>query len=217
MTDNKDEAIKPAIAAADPQEETNSSRSNKRRMSASEYQKYIIMEHHDNMEVDAQGNPHPADEEPAMLVRLPSWLLISETQTKSTDDEEQQSHENYVNMEKQQQEVQEQYVHKPSRCQRWKAEFCDLFRELVNYGINKSWKKKVLTVLVCSSSFLVFADLLFFGNIVNWLQAFILWMGNNIVAGIFAFIGIFVITTRMCTCSLFVVAGVRVCRSLNPL
>lgn len=166
----------------------------KRRMSASEYQKYILMEQ-GNIEVDSQGNPSLAEqaEEPAMLIRIPSWLAISNSTTTQSNDEA----DNYVNMEKNAQPAPPQkYMTPPTRWQRYKAEFCDLFHELLNYGKNKSWKKKVLTVVVCASSFLVFADLLFFGNIARWLQAFILWMGNNIILGIFAFIGLFVVTTR---------------------
>jgi uncharacterized membrane protein YdjX (TVP38/TMEM64 family) len=78
---------------------------------------------------------------------------------------------------------------------RLNAEIRDLFHELVTYAKTKSWKKKVLTVLVSSSSLLVLVDLIFFGNIVHWLRDFILWMRTHIIQGIFAFIGLFVFTT----------------------
>ena len=164
----------------------------KRRLSASEYQKYVVMEQ--GMEVDSQGNAHLAEEEvPDMLIRIPSWMAISSDSTTKDDEVP-----HYVTMEKKKQEQQQEqpYMQTPTRWQRWKAEVCDLFHELVHYTKTKSWKKKVLTVVVCASSLFVFADLLFFGNIRRWLDAFIFWMGDHIVEGIVAFIGLFVVTTR---------------------
>lgn len=203
MADNDDKNETESAAQVEATKEKKSkSKTKKRRMSASEYQKWIVMEQ-GTMEVDSQGNPHLAEQQqhdPAMLIRIPSWMFISEsdaTSTESGQSDKESSSPHYVNMDQQQQHhLEEQYTHKAIRWQHWKAEFCDLFHELVHYGKNKSLKKKILTVVVCASSLLVFADLIFFGNIVIWLQNFILWMGNNIGAGIFAFIGLFVVTTR---------------------
>lgn len=164
----------------------------KRRLSASEYQKYIVMEQ--GMEVDSQGEAHLAEEEEEadVLSRIPSWLAVSESKSIGSE-----LGDSYVHIEKPR-TLEDQFWRAPTRTkwQRFKAEVCEVFHELLQYGKNKSWKKKVLTVIVCGSSILVFYDLLFVGNIAKWLVNFILWMGDHIVAGIFAFIGIFVITTR---------------------
>lgn len=128
----------------------------KRKMSASEYQKYIVMEQ-GTMEIDSQGNPHLAEQEqePSMLVRLPSWLLISETVSsvsskQDDDDDDDDLGDAYVSMasekeQKQQEHLQKEYMHETTRWQRWKAEACDIIHELIHYGKNKSWKKKILT------------------------------------------------------------------------
>jgi hypothetical protein len=183
---------------ADNQVETEPVRpkNSKRRLSASEYQKYILEEH--GMEVDSRGEVHLAEhEDNDVFCRIPSWLLISDS--KSTTDQDLCDAYNHIENAQHQQQQQandSDSVLAPSKWQRYRAEICDLFRELYQYGKNKSWKKKVLTVIVFCSSILVLHDLIFVGNIYIWLQEFILWMGDHIVEGIFAFIGIFVITTR---------------------
>lgn len=166
----------------------------KRRLSASEYQKYIVMEQ--GIEVDSRGEAHLAErEDNDVLFRIPSWMVISESRTTVDQD----LGEACVHIDKPPQDV--YIIHKQTKWQRCKAEICDVFHELLEYGKNKSWKKKILTVIVFCSSILVFYDLLFVGNISKWLESFILWMGDHIVEGIVAFIGIFIITTRTCcTC-----------------
>jgi hypothetical protein len=75
-------------------------------------------------------------------------------------------------------------------------EFKALFRDLLDYTAKKNWKKKVMTLLVMSSSLAVFIDLLFLGHIQTLLQGFIFWMADNNVKAIFAFIVLFVVATR---------------------
>lgn len=98
--------------------------------------------------------------------------------------------------------VEEDYVGKPttfskssSRWKRVKTEIIDVFHEVAHYTSTKSWKKKVLMVMLYTSSLLVLVDLVFFGNIVQWLCDFMLWMQTHVMEGIFAFIGLFIITT----------------------
>ena len=71
-----------------------------------------------------------------------------------------------------------------------------LSKELFEYGRVRSWKKKVLTVVLCDSSALVFWDLIFGGYIVSWLEEFIMWMTNHSMKAVFAFIALFVVCTR---------------------
>ena len=83
------------------------------------------------------------------------------------------------------------------RWKEFKEELKSLFADLVEYGKAKTWKKKILTVLLCVVSVLVFYDLLFGKQdyIVTWLHAFIVWMTNHAAAAVFAFVGIFVVST----------------------
>uniref|UniRef100_A0A7R9ZU85 VTT domain-containing protein n=1 Tax=Pseudo-nitzschia arenysensis TaxID=697910 RepID=A0A7R9ZU85_9STRA len=84
-----------------------------------------------------------------------------------------------------------------SRWQEFKEELKSLFVDLVEYGKAKTWKKKILTVLLCVVSVLVFYDLLFGKQdyIVTWLHSFIVWMTTHHAAAVFAFVGIFVVST----------------------
>jgi uncharacterized membrane protein YdjX (TVP38/TMEM64 family) len=84
-----------------------------------------------------------------------------------------------------------------SRLTEFKAELKYLFADLVEYSKAKTWKKKILTVLLCIVSMVVFYDLLFGRNdyIVTWLHAFIVWMTTHHAAAVFAFVGIFVLST----------------------
>lgn len=83
-----------------------------------------------------------------------------------------------------------------TRRQEFFAECKELLMDLIEYGRAKTWKKKLMAVALCLSSLLVFYDLLFGGYIVQWLRAFILWMAEHSMGAVFAFIGIFVISTR---------------------
>jgi hypothetical protein len=75
-------------------------------------------------------------------------------------------------------------------------ELKDLFIELIDYIKYRCWKKKLLTVFFAICACLVFYDLLFGKHIVHWLTEFVVWMKENPVAGIFAYIGIFIVATR---------------------
>ena len=76
-------------------------------------------------------------------------------------------------------------------------EFKSLLVDLIEYSRAKTWKKKVLTVILFILAALVFYDL-FFGNhnfIVTWLHSFVIWMTTHHTASVFAFVGIFVVST----------------------
>lgn len=84
-----------------------------------------------------------------------------------------------------------------SRFREFTTELKYLFSDLIEYGKAKTWKKKILTVLLCLISMLVFYDLLFGKQdyIVTWLHSFIVWMTTHHTAAVFAFVGIFVLST----------------------
>ena len=98
-------------------------------------------------------------------------------------------------------EMQVQEMHTPPSSLRqffhefW-LEFQSLLVELLEYGRTKSWKKKLLTVLLCVASILVFYDLLFGDFIVSHLEHFVHWMANHSASAVVAFVVIFVISTR---------------------
>jgi hypothetical protein len=87
-------------------------------------------------------------------------------------------------------------------------ELKSLVLELIQYGRHKCWKKKVLTVCLFLSSVLVFTDLIFFGYIVSWLEEFVMWMTYHSITAVFAFICIFVLSTREYTTTIYYYYGV---------
>jgi len=84
-----------------------------------------------------------------------------------------------------------------SRLKEFTEELKFLFTDLIEYSKAKTWKKKILTVLLCIVGMLVFYDLLFGKQdyIVTWLHAFIVWMTDHSAAAVFSFVGIFVLST----------------------
>ncbi|VEU37421.1 unnamed protein product [Pseudo-nitzschia multistriata] len=85
----------------------------------------------------------------------------------------------------------------PTRWQEFTTELKSLLVDLIKYGKAKTWKKKILTAVLFVVSVLVFYDL-FFGKqdfIVTWLHAFVLWMTTHQASAVFAFVGIFVLST----------------------
>jgi hypothetical protein len=76
------------------------------------------------------------------------------------------------------------------------TEFKELVAELMEYSKAKTWKKKVMAVVLCVSSLLVFYDLFFGSIILQQLEHFILWMTRHSSLAVLAFVGIFVISTR---------------------
>jgi hypothetical protein len=82
------------------------------------------------------------------------------------------------------------------QCTEFWTELKSLAYELIEYGRQKTWKKKVLTVLLCVSSVLVFYDLIFGGYIISWLETFVTWMTFHSIMAVFAFVSIFVVSTR---------------------
>jgi hypothetical protein len=87
---------------------------------------------------------------------------------------------------------------KSYRLNEFTSELKFLFKDLIEYGKAKTWKKKVLTVIMCICSMVVFYDLLFGKQnyIVTWLNLFIVWMTQHHTQSVFAFVGIFVLSTR---------------------
>jgi hypothetical protein len=71
-----------------------------------------------------------------------------------------------------------------------------LFAELLDFVKHRNWKKKLLTAAIMGSSVCVFVDLIFFGNIQSILIRFLEWMALHTTLAVFAFIAIFVISTR---------------------
>uniref|UniRef100_A0A7S4EQQ7 VTT domain-containing protein n=1 Tax=Pseudo-nitzschia australis TaxID=44445 RepID=A0A7S4EQQ7_9STRA len=83
------------------------------------------------------------------------------------------------------------------RLKEFTTEFKSLLVDLIEYGKAKTWKKKLLTVILCGISALVFYDL-FYGKqdcIVTQLHSFVVWMTTHHTAAVFAFVGIFVLST----------------------
>jgi hypothetical protein len=87
---------------------------------------------------------------------------------------------------------------KSYRLNEFTSELKFLFKDLIEYGKAKTWKKKLLTVIMCICSMVVFYDLLFGKQnyIVTWLNLFIVWMTQHHTQSVFAFVGIFVLSTR---------------------
>ena len=83
-----------------------------------------------------------------------------------------------------------------SFCKEFWSELKSLLAELIQHNKTKSKKKKFLTVIMIVSSLLVFYDLIFGGTIYGWLASFIHWMAEHEAQAVFAFIGIFVVSTR---------------------
>ena len=76
------------------------------------------------------------------------------------------------------------------------VELKELTAELIEYGKTKTWKKKLLTVVVSVASLVVFYDLLFGDIIVDSIEHFVLWMAKHSTLAVLAFVCIFVISTR---------------------
>jgi hypothetical protein len=84
---------------------------------------------------------------------------------------------------------------KKTRFQEFTQELSELIQDLMEYTKAKTWKKKVMAVVLCLSSVLVFYDLIFGHLIIEWLHRFILWMSLHSIEAVFAFLAIFVVAT----------------------
>jgi len=71
------------------------------------------------------------------------------------------------------------------------------FWELLRFAKNRSWKKKLMTVLIFSSSAYVLIDLVFLGNIMKLIENFLTWMTNHSGAAVGCFLGFFVLATLL--------------------
>lgn len=69
--------------------------------------------------------------------------------------------------------------------------------ELLNFARHRSWKKKVLTVLIFGTSLYVLYDLLFLNNIRNIITNALEWMTLNPFGAVFSFIIFFVVATLL--------------------
>ncbi len=88
------------------------------------------------------------------------------------------------------------------------SEFRSLAEELIQYGKAKSWKKKVLTVLVTATSAIVFYDLLFGDYICDRIEYFVNWMTEHSATAVLAFIALFVVSTCKSSVCLIPIRGV---------
>lgn len=84
---------------------------------------------------------------------------------------------------------------KKNRFQEFSQELSELIQDLMEYTKAKTWKKKVMAVVLCLSSVLVFYELIFGHLIIEWLHTFILWMSLHSIEAVFAFLAIFVVAT----------------------
>ena len=80
----------------------------------------------------------------------------------------------------------------------FRLELMDLIKDLIQYGRQKTWKKKILTMILCTSSLVVFYDLLFNkpSFIISKLHEFVVWTMIHPHLAVLAFIITFVISTR---------------------
>lgn len=77
-----------------------------------------------------------------------------------------------------------------------------LSTELFHWYIHRSWKKKLLTVLVVTSSAFVLYDLFTGGNqgkVDTFLGRFLDWMNRHPVWGVYAYIGVLALASRECS------------------
>ena len=70
-----------------------------------------------------------------------------------------------------------------------------IFWELVHFARHRSWKKKVLTAVICLTSAYVLLDLIFLGNVMRGINAFLKWMIRNPTGAVFSFIFFFTAST----------------------
>jgi hypothetical protein len=69
--------------------------------------------------------------------------------------------------------------------------------EFIQFQKTRSWKKKLLTILVTLSSIYVIVDLIFLGNVQQWINASLRWMTAHPFAASLSFFGLFVVTSLM--------------------
>lgn len=76
---------------------------------------------------------------------------------------------------------------------------CDngILHELLHWYTNRSWKKKLLTVLVFVSSALVICDLFVFegGYVEGWIDGFLQWVGEHHLWGVWGYIVVLGLTS----------------------
>ena len=83
----------------------------------------------------------------------------------------------------------------------WVHNFWEELQSLVEelwcyFRFKRSWKKKVISVCLAIVFVFVFYDLFWGHKIYSWMEDFILWMTNHTHTAVFAFVAIFMISTR---------------------
>jgi uncharacterized membrane protein YdjX (TVP38/TMEM64 family) len=71
------------------------------------------------------------------------------------------------------------------------------FWELMHFAKHRNWKKKVLSVLICISSFIVLIDLIFFHHVRNIIEAFLQWMTMHHFLAVLTFLVFFILATLL--------------------
>jgi uncharacterized membrane protein YdjX (TVP38/TMEM64 family) len=71
------------------------------------------------------------------------------------------------------------------------------FWELLQFAKNRNWKKKVLSVVICITSFVVLVDLIFFHHVRSIIEAFLQWMTVHPFLAVATFIVFFIMTTLL--------------------
>ena len=73
----------------------------------------------------------------------------------------------------------------------------NFFQELIHFAKHRSWKKKVMTVLIVTTSFYVLYDLIFLGHVQQAIISSLEWCTRNPYGAVFSFLGIFVVATLL--------------------
>ena len=93
-----------------------------------------------------------------------------------------------------------------------------LSAELFHWYIHRSWKKKLLTLLVATSSAFVLYDLFTGGNdgkVHTFVNRFLDWMNRHPVWGVYAYIGVLALASRECLVTFGAVADVCLLEDLG--
>ncbi|GAX23462.1 hypothetical protein FisN_14Hh369 [Fistulifera solaris] len=80
-----------------------------------------------------------------------------------------------------------------SKLFRIQTEIRDLVYELMDFFRHRSWKKKVLTILMMACSLYVILDLLFLGTIVQAIQAYGKYLATHLIRGTWLYIAVLIL------------------------
>mmetsp|Transcript_4810 Transcript_4810/g.12034 ORF Transcript_4810/g.12034 Transcript_4810/m.12034 type:complete len:424 (+) Transcript_4810:100-1371(+) len=126
-------------------------------------------------------------------IELAEQEKLRDTNRKDHDNKSQRSQKggeesNYVAME-------QETSQESDGIQKQDEEELHFFWELLRFAKNRSWKKKVMTALIVTTSVFVLVDLIFLGNIMKLISNFIEWMTNQPEAAVICFLCFFVAAT----------------------